>query len=146
MTALVLRSKAHWGYPGTFLTHFAPSMVVRPTTLVRDDCWVAAGGRRLLAYGARRRGWLDDLFVAPGAMGLGLGRVLLEQLRARARAAGHRHLMLNADPFAAGFYRRQGARLVGWTGSPWPGEPGRRLPRMRLSTRLALPRGRAAGR
>ena len=67
----------------------------------------------MLAYGARRRDRLDDLFVAPEAMGLGLGRLLLTRLRGHALAAGHRQLTLDADPFAAGFYRRQGARLVG---------------------------------
>ena len=43
-----------------------------------------------------------------------------------------------AAPFAAGFYRRLGARTVGWMPSPWPGDPGRRLPRMRLPLRLPL--------
>ncbi len=126
------RSKAHWGYSDAFLAHFAPSMVVGPRTLARDDCWVAARGRRLLAYAARRRGRLDDLFVAPDAMGAGLGRLLLARVRAAALAAGHRCLTLDADPFAAGFYRRQGAQTVGWVPSPWPGDPARRLPRMRL--------------
>lgn len=132
MTALVLRSKAHWGYSAAFLAHFAPGMVVRPRTLVRDDCLVAARGRCLLAYVARRRGRLEDLFVAPEAMGLGLGRLLLDRVRRAALAAGQRTLVLDSDPSAIGFYRRQGARPCGWRASPWPGDPARKLPRMRL--------------
>ncbi|BBK44969.1 N-acetyltransferase [Allostella vacuolata] len=132
VTRLVLRSKAHWGYPGSFLAHFAPGMVVGPRTLARGDCWVAARGRCLLGFVARRRGRLDDLFVAPEAMGRGLGGRLLALARRGGLAAGHRCLTLDADPYATGFYRRHGARLVGWRPSPWPGDPGRRLPRMRL--------------
>ena len=134
MTALVLRSKAHWGYSAAFLAHFAPGMVVRPRTLVRDDCLVAARGRYLLAYVVRRRGRIEDLFVAPEAMGRGLGRVLLDRARHAALAAGRRTLELDSDPFAIGFYRGQGARLYGWRASPWPGDPARKLPRMRLLT------------
>lgn len=146
VTALVRRSKAHWGYSPDFLAHFAPSLRVDPRTLATADCWVAARGRRLAGYAARRRGRLDDLFVAPEAMGAGLGRRLLARMAVGARAAGHRCLVLDADPFAAGFYHRLGARTVGWTPSPWPGDPDRRLPRMRLSVRLPLPPGRRAGR
>lgn len=73
-------------------------------------------------------------------MGAGLGRALLARMAAGALAAGHRCLTLDADPFAEGFYRRQGARTFGWRHSPWPGDPARRLPRMRLLARLPLSR------
>ncbi|WP_374443187.1 GNAT family N-acetyltransferase [Stella sp.] len=130
----MLRSKAHWGYSPAFLAHFAPGLVVRPAVLAHGDCVVAARGRHLYGYAMRRRARLADLFVAPEAMGRGVGGALLARLRRHARAAGQRTLTLEADPFAAGFYRRCGARVVGWSRSPWPGEPGRRLPRMRLAT------------
>lgn len=132
MTQLVVRSKAHWGYPAGFLAYFTPEMVVGPRTLAREDCWVAAQGALLLGYVARRRGRLNDLFVAPEAMGKGLGGSLLRLARLGGLAAGHRCLVFDADPFAVPFYRRHGARRIGWQPSPWPGDPGRRLPRMRL--------------
>lgn len=139
VSRLVLRSKAFWGYSDDFLAHFAPGMTVPPRTLATADCLVAAQGPWLLGYGVRRGGRLDDLFVAPEAMGRGIGRTLLDRLRRHARAAGHAGLVFDADPFAVGFYRRQGARVVGWTPSPWPGDPSRRLPRMRLPVRRTVP-------
>ena len=36
--------------------------------------------------------YLEDLFVAPGHRGLGIGRVILDDLRERAKASGWSHL------------------------------------------------------
>ena len=63
MTALVLRSKAHWGYSAAFLAHFAPGMVVRPRTLVRDDCLVDGRLDPSRYVPAARLGYHDYTFV-----------------------------------------------------------------------------------
>ncbi|WP_313741131.1 GNAT family N-acetyltransferase [Pseudomonas sp.] len=53
-------------------------------------------------------GELGALFVAPHAMGQGIGRRLVEHLEDLARAAGWSHLSLEATLNAAAFYRRCG--------------------------------------
>ncbi|MGE0715837.1 MAG: GNAT family N-acetyltransferase [Alphaproteobacteria bacterium] len=125
-------SKASWGYDADFLAHFAPSLRVTPGALTRRRCWAAVAGGTLLGYAALADDRLDDLFVAPSAMGRGVARSLLRRAARDALRLGRRRLVLDADPFAEGFYRRLGARRIGWTLSPWPGDPGRRLPRMAL--------------
>ena len=56
---------------------------------------------------------LADLFVDPTAIGRGVGATLLADAVDRARALGVSRLVIDADPNAAGFYVRMGARRVG---------------------------------
>jgi ribosomal protein S18 acetylase RimI-like enzyme len=56
---------------------------------------------------------LDDLFVEPDSMGLGVGRLLVEDVAARAAAEGARLLNVIANPRAVGFYERLGFRITG---------------------------------
>jgi GNAT superfamily N-acetyltransferase len=53
------------------------------------------------------------MFVAPDAMNRGVGRALLADACDVARGAGLRSLRIEAEPNAAGFYERLGARRVG---------------------------------
>lgn len=53
-------------------------------------------------------GELGALFVAPQAMGQGIGRRLVEYLEGLARSAGWTHLTLDTTLNAAPFYRRCG--------------------------------------
>ena len=56
---------------------------------------------------------LDLLFVADGAQGRGIGRLLVEHMKAEARAAGLDRVRVVSHPPAEGFYRRVGALLTG---------------------------------
>jgi GNAT superfamily N-acetyltransferase len=56
---------------------------------------------------------LDHLWIAPHAMGRGIGRALFEHAAGEARRLGHETLKIEADPNAEGFYARMGARRVG---------------------------------
>ena len=72
---------------------------------------------------------LEDLWVAPGAHGLGLGRLLIEDFLAGATQAGYRDVRVAAEPSAEGFYAHFGFRRL-----PGPGQP---------STAPGLPADRA---
>jgi ribosomal protein S18 acetylase RimI-like enzyme len=56
---------------------------------------------------------LDDLFVEPDSMRLGVGRRLVDDLADRAAAAGARYLDVVANPNALGFYERLGFVIIG---------------------------------
>ena len=67
-----------------------------------------------LAHGAE----LGRIYLDPRAQGRGLGRLLLRDLEARARARGRDGLWLNVwqeAPQAIAFYRREGFEIVGTT-------------------------------
>ena len=70
---------------------------------------------------------LDDLFVEPDSMGFGVGRMLVEDVAARATAAGAKWVNVIANPRAVGFYERLGFRITGEAATRFA-----RAPRMSL--------------
>jgi ribosomal protein S18 acetylase RimI-like enzyme len=56
---------------------------------------------------------LDDLFVEPDRMRLGVGRMLVHDLATRAAAARASHLDVIANPNALDFYARLGFEVTG---------------------------------
>ncbi|MFE0425987.1 GNAT family N-acetyltransferase, partial [Streptomyces sp. NPDC058953] len=71
--------------------------------------------------GTPPHGRIGLLFVAPYAMGAGLGRALYAHLVEEAGALGFTGLTVESDPHAVGFYRALGARPVpGTAGAPLP--------------------------
>lgn len=131
LTALCVRSKAHWGYDATFMKLSAVTLAVS-----EDDI---ALGRVLIAVDSDRRvlgmacvlpegqtADLDALFVDPVAIGTGAGRLLFDAATALARTLGARRMTILADPNAAPFYERMGARYL--RNAPSDAIPGRTLP------------------
>ncbi|MFI5999471.1 GNAT family N-acetyltransferase [Streptomyces sp. NPDC051366] len=115
LTALVLRSKAYWGYDAEFLASCAHELRIRAGEVADRRIVVAedASGGRVLGVasleGAAPVARLGLLFVEPDAIGRGVGRQLYRDALRRAAALGFRRLLIDADPHAAGFYRAMGA-------------------------------------
>ena len=131
LTALCLRSKAHWGYDADFMQRSARTLVVRPAEIDAGRVVVAVDGEdRPLAVasvlGDGRIADLDLLFVDPPAMGGGAGRALFAAAVELAQGLGASTLTILADPNAASFYERVGARFV--RNAPSDAIPGRSLP------------------
>src|SRR3954453_17955638 len=90
LTALSMRSKAHWGYDEAFMERVAPAMYVAPdhveagwgTVAERDGG--AAGFAPLRPAPAPPD--LASLFIEPAAIGTGAGRALLAAAAAQASA------------------------------------------------------------
>ncbi|MFE2548364.1 GNAT family N-acetyltransferase [Streptomyces sp. NPDC059355] len=125
LTALVLRSKAYWGYDAAFLASCTPELRIAAGDVADRRIVVAeeASGGRVLGLasleGAPPVARLGLLFVEPGAIGRGVGRRLYRDALRRAAELGFRGLLIDADPHAAGFYRAMGARSS--PGSPAAG-------------------------
>ena len=127
LTALCVRSKAHWGYDAEFMRLCRASLAVSEADVASGRVLVAE--RERLAFGMAKvepDGELGMMFVDPLAMGRGAGRALFEASAALARRFGARRMAILADPNAAPFYERMGARLVGH--APSDAIPGRALP------------------
>jgi GNAT superfamily N-acetyltransferase len=131
LTALCVRSKAHWDYDAAFMKLSAAALKVN-----EDDI---AAGRVLVAVDVAGRvigmacvlpegetSDLDALFVDPPAIGSGAGRALFDAAVGLARRQGARRMTILADPNAAAFYERMGARYL--RNAPSDAIPGRTLP------------------
>ena len=131
LTALCLRSKAHWGYDAAFMRLSARTLKVHETDIAAGRVLVAAdGGDRPLGVacvlGDGEAVDLADMFVDPPAIGSGAGRLLFDASVVLARGLGARRMTILADPNAAPFYERMGARFL--RNAPSDAIPGRLLP------------------
>jgi GNAT superfamily N-acetyltransferase len=117
LTEIAYAAKRHWGYPERWIESWHDTLTIRPEFIaanvaysaLEDDCAVGFYLLTIESDGLH----LDHLWIAPPAMGRGIGRALFEHAVAQARELGHRSLKIESDPNAEGFYARMGARRVG---------------------------------
>ena len=131
LSALCVRSKAHWGYDAAFMALSAPSLRVKEADIVDGRVLVAvdAAGQPIGVASVVADGSLADLdmlFVDPPAIGSGAGRKLFGAAVDFARRFGAQRMTILADPNAAPFYERMGARYL--RQAPSDAIPGRTLP------------------
>jgi GNAT superfamily N-acetyltransferase len=130
---LCMRSKAAWGYDEAFMALAQIALEVKPGQVAAGDVWVATAPDRsivgMVALGPSEEPDtldLDKLFVDPRRLRTGVGRRLIAHAVGEARRRGAKRLTILSDPYAAGFYERNGARRIGE--APSDAIPGRTLP------------------
>jgi GNAT superfamily N-acetyltransferase len=130
LSALAVRSKAHWGYDTKFLDACRDELTLTPEFLPEEEVYVLSAAGALVGFYTLAR-WNADielchLFVEASAIGKGAGRLLWEDAVRRAEGMGYERLLIQSDPFAEGFYLRLGADRIGEV--PSQALPGRVLP------------------
>jgi GNAT superfamily N-acetyltransferase len=134
LTELCLRSKAVWGYDEAFMRACRAELTVSAADIATSSLRVAADGDTITGIVQVKvdgeNAELAKLFIAPEAIRTGIGEKLFDWATSTARAGGARWLWIEADPDAAGFYRRMGAVDDGV--APSGSIPGRFLPRLKL--------------
>ena len=117
LTRIAFASKRYWGYPERWISRWSETLTITPE-FVRDNGVYAAvaGGEPVGFYALSGTGHeldLEHLWVSPAWIGSGVGRLLFEHAVDRATSRGAKHVEIEADPNAEGFYLRIGARRVG---------------------------------
>ena len=92
--------------------------------LETDETWVAEVGGVVVGYARFTPTWLDDLYVAPGAQGIGVGTALLDLVKTL-RPDGFGLWVYTSNAPARAFYAGHGCLELGVTGHQlnlaWPG-------------------------
>lgn len=117
LSALILRSKAHWGYSQTQLDGWRDQLTIAAETIARDPVYCAEAEGMLAGVMHLKpledgEALLDDLFIEPRFIGAGVGGALWRQAATLARQLGARTMTLYADRHAIPFYQHMGAVLV----------------------------------
>lgn len=134
LTALAMRSKAHWGHDAEFMAAAREELTVTAECLDREIVRLAeregvpVGFYRLATEGQEAE--IEAFFVAPERIGMGTGRQLWADMMAHLRDTGASRLICQSDPGAEGFYRAMGMVPVGTRESA--SVPGRFLPLLEL--------------
>ena len=134
LTEIAIAAKRHWNYPERWIEHWLPSLTISPGYISEHETWmsvlnnqpvgfyslnmddVVARERQRPKQPPRNNGgylWLDNLWVLPEFMGLGIGRQLFQHALERSRALGVSILKIEADPNAQSFYEKMGVRKTG---------------------------------
>ena len=137
LSELCLRSKAVWGYDAAFMAACRAELTFDPADLVSSRIAVAARGADILGVAQVRSigtdADLQKLFVEPAALRSGIGSILFDWATDAARAMDASRMIIEADPDAAPFYRRLGARDAGL--APSGSIAGRMLPKLVVQLR-----------
>ncbi|MBI5319361.1 GNAT family N-acetyltransferase [Bradyrhizobium sp.] len=135
LSELCMRSKAVWGYDAAFMEACRGELSLHPRDLASSRIAIAARGGNVLGVAQVRMAGdeadLVKLFVEPAAMRSGVGQALFAWAVDAARASGAARMTIEADPDAAPFYRRLGARDAGLV--PSGSIAGRMLPKLVLA-------------
>jgi GNAT superfamily N-acetyltransferase len=134
LTELCLRSKAVWGYDEEFMQACRGELTLTASIMRSSYLKVAeidghlVGVAQVTVKGELAE--LDKLFIEPTCLRSGAGKALFEWATTMARDSGAVAMVIEADPDAAGFYRRMGAVDDG--AAPSGSIPGRLVPRLKL--------------
>lgn len=135
LSALCLRSKAHWGYDAAFMAACVDELTLSQAEFDRDPIVVGEDARGLAGMAQISQDetgcFLDKMFIEPDRIGQGYGQKLFEWATQTARKLGAAEMMIDADPSAAGFYERMGCQPAGEV--PSGSVAGRMLPRLVFS-------------
>ncbi len=134
LTELAMRSKAHWGYSADFMQACRDELTLTPGKIQGTRLCLLDADDRIAGFAQISiEADVADLlmmFVEPDLIGHGYGRRLFDWAAATSRSHGADRMTIEADPFAAPFYERMGARQVGEVASV--SIPGRNLPLLEL--------------
>jgi len=114
LSALAIRSKAHWGYPKQWLDHWRAELTILPSYIRKNRLIIAYSesdiygffGLEFLNVSTAR---LQHLWIDPPFIGKGFGRLLFDRACAMATDSGRDTLEFVADPNAERFYIHMGA-------------------------------------
>jgi len=133
LTQIAHAAKRHWGYPERWIESWRDILTMRPQFIAENVTYCARENDCIIGFyllTTESDGMhLDHLWILPRAMGRGIGRALFRHAVEQARNSGHGAIKIEADPNAAGFYERMGAKRIGVNVTEIEGQP-RELPLM----------------
>ncbi|MCY6383060.1 GNAT family N-acetyltransferase [Hoeflea prorocentri] len=134
LSAICVRSKSHWGYGEDFMRRCKDALTVDPGCIEAGHVLAAELDGELVgiaAIGPDDDGFeIDQFFIDPEAMGMGVGKRLFTALLALAGEHKIARLTILSDPNAVAFYLKMGAREIGR--APSDAIPGRTLPLLEI--------------
>lgn len=121
LSSLAFRSKASWGYDIGFMKRCRAELTYAPENIEAPrfnfhvcECGDEAVGFYALELQGDGQAELEALFIKPGFMRRGLGRMLMEHMKGQARLLGIRAVTILGDPNAEEFYLAMGATPAGY--------------------------------
>lgn len=117
LTRIAFAAKRYWGYPERWVLQWSEALTITPEFVRDNEVYAAVVGGEPFGFhalaGTGHELELEHLWVSPAWIGSGAGRLLFEHAMDGAASLGAKHVEIEADPNAEGFYLRMGARRTG---------------------------------
>lgn len=128
LTALAMESNAHWNYRNASSNVVKSVLGITAEQIKCDTVRVMMEGGEIVGFFALKRrpnimcltmNELSFFFLKPKYIGKGYGKLLFQEMKRVAKdELGWSALIWDSDPFAAGFYRKMGAKEIGFAPCP----------------------------
>ncbi len=117
LTRIAIAAKRHWNYPEELIQLWEKDLTITTTYLRKNIVLKAVQGDTILGFGALEKNAegieVEHLWIMPAHIGRGLGKCIMDQLKIAATALGEPKILIVSDPYAVGFYEKQGGKVVG---------------------------------
>ena len=135
LTQIALDAKRYWGYPEHWIKHWESDLTITPEFIADNQVFVLEGDGQIRGFYAlcinENNAELEHLWVTPQFIGTGIGKELFLDAMNRATTLSVNEVQITAEPNAAGFYEKMGAKKIGEANTTVDGQP-RSLPRMKV--------------
>ncbi|MBE0446802.1 MAG: GNAT family N-acetyltransferase [Actinobacteria bacterium] len=117
LTKIATAAKSFWGYPKHWTELWHDELTVTDSYIRKNNVRIAVRDGELVGfYALEDKGeWWDlgHMWVWPGAIRSGVGRVLFQDAIGQVKRSGKKGIIILSDPKAEGFYKKMGAEQVG---------------------------------
>ena len=118
LSEITKSSKAYWGYSTEQMALWDEELTITPTYIEQNMVYKFMQDKNPIAYYSLIKISatiikLDNLFVIPQHIGKGVGKILLDDILIRSVNMGFNEIILDADPNAYLFYKKNGFKIIG---------------------------------
>jgi N-acetylglutamate synthase-like GNAT family acetyltransferase len=135
LTRIAHDAKQYWGYPEHWIKHWENDLTISEDFIQNNHVYVAENSGEICGFYALSvdgtKAELEHMWVAPAHIGTGIGKELFLDAMNRSTVMNVKQVLITADPNAAGFYEKMGAKRIGEVISQMEDQP-RELPRLKI--------------
>lgn len=118
LTDITKKSKAHWGYSNEQMESWSSQLTIATNYIGTNEVYKLVMNDLVVGYYSyvileENVVQLDNLFLLPEYIGLGLGTFLMSDFLDRCKALKFQKVVLEADPNAENFYKKHGFKTIG---------------------------------
>ncbi|WP_070138505.1 GNAT family N-acetyltransferase [Crocinitomix algicola] len=118
LTKITKESKAYWGFPTETLLKWEHLLTISQKYIEENNVIKLVNNTEIIGYYSffkidKKTLKLDNLFILPSYIGIGLGKVLMNHFLDQTKKLGIEKITLEAEPNAEDFYKKFGFVTIG---------------------------------
>ena len=118
LSTITKLSKAHWGYSNEQMKLWDDELTISANYIESNIVFKLIVKNKTVAYysleiQSAEKILLENLFVLPEYIGKGYGKLMLHDSIEKARRLKFKEMVLEADPHATDFYKKNGFEIIG---------------------------------